>query len=63
MPHKQFLFLRGTTACAGAVRVTLGPRSRCVLIEGKWGRPIVCNDGVTIEVPEPKKEPAAEPLG
>jgi chaperonin GroEL len=30
------------------VRVTLGPRSKCVLIEKKWGQPIVCNDGVTI---------------
>jgi chaperonin GroEL len=28
--------------------VTLGPKSKCVLIERKWGRPIVCNDGVTI---------------
>ena len=32
----------------GQVRVTLGPRSRCVLIEKKWGKPIVGNDGVTI---------------
>jgi chaperonin GroEL len=30
------------------VRVTLGPRSKCVLIEKRWGQPIVCNDGVTI---------------
>ena len=30
------------------MRVTLGPRSKCVLIEKKWGKPIVCNDGVTI---------------
>jgi chaperonin GroEL len=28
--------------------VTLGPKSKCVLIASKWGRPIVCNDGVTI---------------
>src|SRR5687767_7037761 len=40
--------LRGTTALADAVRVTLGPRSKCVLIEKKYGRPLVCNDGVTI---------------
>jgi len=40
--------LRGVTALADAVRVTLGPRSKCVLIEKKWGRPLVCNDGVTI---------------
>ena len=56
MPHKQLLFrsearekvLRGAAAIADAVRVTLGPRSKCVLIEKKWGKPIVCNDGVTI---------------
>src|SRR5690349_4672507 len=40
--------MKGVTALADAVRVTLGPRSRCVLIERKWGAPIVCNDGVTI---------------
>src|ERR671912_1988108 len=56
MPHKHLLFrsearekvLRGAAAIADAVRVTLGPRSRCVLIERKWGTPLVCNDGVTI---------------
>lgn len=40
--------LSGATALADAVRVTLGPRSKCVLIEKKFGSPIVCNDGVTI---------------
>src|SRR5512139_860902 len=56
MPYKQLLFhsdarekvLRGATALADAVRVTLGPKSKCVLIERKFGLPIVCNDGVTI---------------
>jgi chaperonin GroEL len=56
MPHKQVSFhsaarekiLRGATQLADAVRVTLGPRSKSVLIEKKWGVPIVCNDGVTI---------------
>jgi chaperonin GroEL len=56
MPHKHLLFradarekiLRGATALADAVRVTLGPKSKCVLIEKKWGKPLVCNDGVTI---------------
>ena len=56
MAHKHLLYrseardkvLRGATAIADAVRVTLGPRSKCVLIEKKWGMPIVCNDGVTI---------------
>lgn len=40
--------LRGACGLADAVRVTLGPRSKCVLIGRKWGRPLVCNDGVTI---------------
>jgi len=56
MAHKQVLFrdearakiLRGATLLADAVRITLGPRSKSVLIEKKWGVPIVCNDGVTI---------------
>jgi chaperonin GroEL len=30
------------------VRVTLGPKSKSVLIGRRWGRPVVCNDGVTI---------------
>jgi chaperonin GroEL len=56
MAHKQVLFrsaarekvLRGASQLADAVRVTLGPRSKSVLIDRKWGEPIVCNDGVTI---------------
>jgi len=56
MTHKQLLFhsaarekiLRGTAALADAVRVTLGPKSKSVLIQKSWGAPIVCNDGVTI---------------
>ena len=56
MPHKHLMFrsearekvLHGAAAIADAVRVTLGPKSRCVLIERKWGKPLVCNDGVTI---------------
>jgi chaperonin GroEL len=40
--------LAGATALADAVRVTLGPKSKSVLIEKSWGKPIVCNDGVTI---------------
>jgi chaperonin GroEL len=40
--------LAGATTLANAVRATLGPRSKCVLIARKWGAPLVCNDGVTI---------------
>ncbi len=70
MPHKQILFrsaarekiLRGATQLADAIRVTLGPRSKSVLIEKKWGAPIVCNDGVTIAKEIDLKDPA-ENLG
>ncbi len=56
MTHKQVLFrnaarekvLRGASQLADAVRITLGPKSKSVLIQKKWGAPIVCNDGVTI---------------
>jgi chaperonin GroEL len=40
--------LRGATSHADAVRITLGAKSKSVLIRSKWGAPIVCNDGVTI---------------
>jgi chaperonin GroEL len=65
MAHKQMLFqatarekvLRGATAMADAVRVTLGPKSKCVLVERKWGAPLVCNDGVTIAKEVDLKDP------
>src|SRR5512138_3209586 len=40
--------LHGANQLADAIRVTLGPKSKSVLIQRKWGAPIVCNDGVTI---------------
>jgi chaperonin GroEL len=65
MAHKQVLFqsaarekvLRGATALAEAVRVTLGPKSKSVLIGKTWGSPIVCNDGVTIAKEFDLKDP------
>jgi len=56
MASKQVFFrseareriLKGVTALADAVRVTLGPKSKCVLLEKRFGTPVVCNDGVTI---------------
>jgi chaperonin GroEL len=56
MANKHVLFraearekvLHGAGLITDAVRVTLGPKSKCVLIEKKWGKPLVCNDGVTI---------------
>ena len=70
MTHKQILYdsmarekiLCGATQLANAVRVTLGPKSKSVLIEKKWGVPIVCNDGVTI-AKEVDLEDPAENLG
>ena len=40
--------LRGVNALANAVRVTLGPKGRNVLIEKSWGSPTVTKDGVTV---------------
>jgi chaperonin GroEL len=65
MAHKQVLFqsaarekiLRGAAALADAVRVTLGPKSKSVLIGKTWGTPIVCNDGVTIAKEFDLKDP------
>jgi chaperonin GroEL len=56
MAHKRVTFqsaarekiLRGATQLADAVRITLGPKSKSVLIQKSWGAPVVCNDGVTI---------------
>ena len=56
MAHKQVSFrsaarekvLRGATQLADAIRITLGPKSKSVLIQRAWGAPLVCNDGVTI---------------
>ncbi len=39
---------RGVNALAEAVRITLGPKGRNVVLEKKFGSPIIINDGVTI---------------
>ena len=65
MTFKHLLFrsearervLRGASVLADAVRVTLGPRAKCVLMERKWGEPLVCNDGVTIAKEVELKDP------
>ena len=65
MAHKQILFhsaarekvLRGATLLADVVRVTLGPKSKSVLIQKSWSAPIVCNDGVTIAKEIDLKDP------
>jgi chaperonin GroEL (HSP60 family) len=40
--------LRGVDILANAVKVTLGPKGRNVVLEKKWGAPTITNDGVTI---------------
>ena len=70
MSAKQVLFrsaarekvLRGATLLADAVRITLGPKSKSVLIQKQWGTPLVCNDGVTI-AKEMQLEDPEENLG
>ena len=55
---------RGLNILADAVKVTLGPRGRNVVLERKWGAPIITNDGVTIakeiELEDPFEKIGAE---
>ena len=56
MSAKQIVFsekarasvAKGLDALANAVKVTLGPRGRNVIIEKSWGSPLVTKDGVTV---------------
>jgi chaperonin GroEL len=56
MPAKQLLFgetaharlVRGMNVLADAVRVTLGPKARTVVLEKSWGAPMVINSGVVV---------------
>ena len=72
--HTEVLFrddartklLSGTSALADAVRPTLGPESRSVLLAKRFGTPIVCDDGVTIakafKLEDPEEQLGAEML-
>jgi chaperonin GroEL len=55
---------RGMNQLADAVRVTLGPKGRNVVLEKKWGAPTITNDGVSIakeiELEEPFEKIGAE---
>jgi len=70
MAFKEFHFesearerlLHGAKALTDAVRITLGPKSKCVLIQKSFGLPVVCNDGVTIAREVQLKDPC-ENLG
>lgn len=54
--------LRGVDALANAVKVTLGPKGRNVVLEKKFGSPLITNDGVTI-AKEIELEDAFENMG
>src|SRR5207253_1375223 len=55
---------RGMNQLADAVKVTLGPRGRNVVLEKKWGAPTITNDGVSIakeiELEDPLEKVGAE---
>ncbi|HEX3612808.1 MAG TPA: chaperonin GroEL [Sporichthyaceae bacterium] len=55
---------RGMNALADAVKVTLGPKGRNVVLEKKWGAPTITNDGVSIakeiELEDPWEKIGAE---
>ena len=53
---------RGMNSLADAVKVTLGPRGRNVVLEKKWGAPTITNDGVSI-AKEIELEDAWEKIG
>ncbi|HTZ40120.1 MAG TPA: TCP-1/cpn60 chaperonin family protein, partial [Syntrophales bacterium] len=56
MPAKEILYdatarekiTKGVNTLADAVKVTLGPRGRNVVLERKWGTPTITKDGVTV---------------
>src|SRR5829696_3149206 len=52
----------GVNKLADAVKVTLGPKGRNVVLEKKWGAPTITNDGVTI-AREVELEDAFENMG
>ena len=72
MPAKQILFdeaarqkiLRGVELLSRAVKVTLGPKGRNVVIDKKFGSPTVTKDGVTVakevELPDPYENMGAQ---
>src|SRR5579885_1730103 len=74
MPAKQLLYheearrslKRGVDALADAVKVTLGPRGRNVVLDKKFGPPTITNDGVTIakeiELEDPFEDMGAQLL-
>ena len=74
MPGKQLIFSEearkslktGIDTLTDTVKVTLGPRGRNVILDKKFGPPLVCSDGVTIakeiELPDPFENMGAQLL-
>src|SRR5919199_2380894 len=72
MPAKQLMYretarqrmLEGVEKLAKAVKVTLGPKGRNVVLDKKWGAPTITKDGVTvakeIELEDPFERIGAE---
>ena len=56
--------MKGVDALANAVKVTLGPKGRNVVLDKKFGAPAITNDGVTIakeiELPDPFENMGAQ---
>src|SRR6202142_3233828 len=65
MPAKQIVYsetsrhavLRGVNQLADAVKVTLGPRGRNVVLQKKFGAPTITKDGVTVAKEVELKDP------
>jgi chaperonin GroEL len=72
MPAKQLLYheearssvLKGVQKLSSAVKATLGPKGRNVVLDKKWGAPTITKDGVTvakeIDLPEPFENMGAQ---
>jgi len=62
--HARRALERGMDQLANAVRITLGPKGRNVVLEKKWGAPTITNDGVSIakeiELEDPEESVGAE---
>src|ERR1017187_6552209 len=65
--HSRQAILRGVNQLADAVKVTLGPRARNVVLEKKFGGPTITKDGVTvakeIELKDPLENMGAQMVG
>src|ERR1700685_16163 len=55
--HSRQAILRGVNQLADAVKVTLGPRGRNVVLEKKYGGPLITKDGVTVAKEIDLKDP------